>query len=348
MLADNYFHQPLTWIKPELDITIKNANKFLRSVSENLNDVESLNAYNRELHLLKGSLEILNFHGAALLIEDMQKACKALIDESSKNPEETFEALLEATLALEAYIDRLHRDQTDISMALLPILNDIRASIGEPLLTESALFLPNLSIVPKTPNIEREESDSNCLLESAKSLRPYYQAALLSWFRNPTDKLSIQQMKLVARNLESTCHTPRNRQIWWILGGLFEALSDKGLKSNVSLRLLLGQADRIIKAYSNNEQNYYEKSPPFNLLKNALYYISQATSNGERIKTLKKVYQLDKIIPSRNELIQLHAQLKGPNSETLNAIAKELKKNLSKAKSTLENFIRNTPDNTDR
>ena len=350
MLANKIFHQPLSWVKPELDNTVKDAKKILENLSSDITNAELLQAFQQDLHLLKGSLEILNFDGAALLVEDMQKACNALQKSSSKNPEDTYEALLEATLALESYIDKLNKDQTDIPIALLPILNDLRASIEEPLLSENALFLPNLSIVPKTPIVKEEENEDkkNCLSDSAKSLRPYYQAALLSWYRNPTDQLSIQQMKLVARNLESTCYTPRNRQIWWILGGLFEALADKGLKSNIAIRLLLGQADRIIKSYSHNEQSYYEKTPPFNLLKNTLYYVSQSSSSGDRISTLKKVYQLDRVMPSETDLTQLRARLKGPNSETLQAISKELKKSLNQTKSTLDNFARNTPDNTDR
>ena len=348
MLADNIFHQPLGWVKPELEATIKNAKKTLEGLSTDLSNKDLLDNLLQDLFLLRGSLEILEFYGAALLVEDMQKAATRLKEPKDKRPEDIYEALLQATLALESYLDKLHKDQTDLPIALLPILNDLRAAIEEPLLSENALFLPNLSIVPKTPEYNEEYENANLLSENARSLRPYYQAALLSWYRNPGDQLSIQQMKLVARNLESTCRTPRNRQIWWILGGLYEALADKGLKSNVAIRLLLGQADRIIKSYCNNEINYYEKTPPFNLLKNALYYISQASSKGERASILKQVYQLDKVMPSEADLTKMRAHLKGPNTETLQAISKELKRTLAMAKSTLENFFRNTPHNTER
>lgn len=347
-LAQNHFYQPLIWIRPELDSTIKNIRLLLEEYSHDLDNIEPLVKINKELHLLKGSLEILEFFGAALLIEDMGKALNALINDEFKEKDDIFEALLQATLSLEAYVDKLHKDQNDIPLALLPIVNDVRASINEPLLSESALFLPNLSIVPKTPDINEEVQPENQLQDTAKSLRPYYQAALLTWFKDPTDHLSTQQLKLVARNLESASVTPRNRQIWWILGGLYEALIDKGLKSNVAIRLILGQADRVIKTLSQNDEDYFEKNPPTDLLKNALYYISQASSNGKRVETLKRVYQLDQVMPSEKDLSSFRHSLNSPNSETLISIAKELKKNLDQSKAVIDNFARNTPKETDR
>ena len=347
-LAQHQYYQPLIWIKPELDKTIKNIRVLLEEYSLDLENNEALEKINVELHLLKGSLEILEFFGAGLLVDDMSKAVDALINKQQNDKKEIFETLLQATLSLDAYIDKLHKDNNDIPLALLPIANDVRASINEPLLSESALFLPNLSIVPKTPEARGEDQLETQLNETAKSLRPYYQAALLTWIKDSSDQLSIQQLKLVVRNLESASITPRNRQIWWILGGLFEALSEKGLRSNVALRLILGQADRLIKVLSQQGEDVFEKNPPVELLKNALYYISRATSKGNRVETLKRVYQLDRALPTEKDLSALRQSLNAPNSNTLTSIAKELKKSLDQSKAIIDNFSRNTPNDTSR
>jgi len=347
-LAQHQYYQPLIWIKPELDKTIKNIRLLLEEYSLDLENNNALEKMNAELYLLNGSLEILEFFGAGLLVDDMRKAVNVLLSNQEIDKKEIFEALLQATLSIDAYIDKLHKDNNDIPLALLPIANDLRAAIKEPLLSESALFLPNLSIVPKTPEANTENQLEVQLSETAKSLRPYYQAALLTWIKDASDQLSIQQLKLVVRNLESASITPRNRQIWWILGGLFEALSDKGLKSNVALRLILGQADRIIKTLSLEDEEVFEKKPPVELLKNALYYISQATSKGKRIETLKRVYQLEHVLPSEKDLSELRHALNTPNSNTLTSIAKELKKSLDQSKAIIDNFSRNAPDDTNR
>jgi len=339
---------PLIWVKPELDETIRSIHGLLETYTDNLDNDAALREINANLHLIRGSLEMLEFYAVALLVESMQTAIHALLAKSIDKKEDVFESILQATLSLEAYIEKLHKDQNDLPLSLLPVMNDIRAAISEPLLSESALFQPNLSIVPKTPGDIPENYDESCLSESAKSLRPYYQAALLTWFRDPSDQLSMQQMKLVARNLESSSLTPRNRQIWWILGGLYEALSEKGLNANISIKLILGQADRVLKSLSQDNKEIYEKAPPIDLLKNALYYISQATSSGERVKTLKHVYKLSEVIPSDRDISTFRKDLNSPSSESLQAIAKELKKSLDQVKAVIDNFARNSPENTSK
>jgi len=345
-LAQNNQQHPLNWIKPELENTIKTVRDLFESYSQDLENNAPIEKIQAELHLLHGSFEILNLYGAALLVADMKKAINAIQGSNKKSKEDIFEALLHATLTLETFIDQLDASNNGIPASLLLIINDIRASIKEPLLSESSLFLPNLSIVPKIPlHTHSKEQMSTQLKNYAAKLRPYYQSALLSWFRDPSDQLSLQQLRLVARNFESACLTPRNRQIWWILGGLFEAMHEQGLSSNISLRLILGQVDRVIKSFSQGDTDIYEEAPPIELLKNALYYISQASSNGERVNSLKKIYQLESIIPSEEDISLIQHGNNALSSETFTLIANELSKSLEQIKATIENFVRNTQDN---
>ena len=346
LAKNNQQQHPLNWIKPELENTIKTVRDLFESYSQELDDDAPIEKIRAELHLLHGSFEMLNLYGAALLVADMKKAIDAIQGDSKKNKEDIFEALLHATLTLETFIDKLNVSNNGIPTSLLLIINDLRASIKEPLLSESSLFSPNLSIIPKIPLHTHSKEQMGARLKNyAAKLRPYYQAALLSWFRNPSDQLSLQQLCLVARNFEFACLTPRNRQIWWILGGLFEAMRDQGLSSNIALRLILGEADRVIKSFSQGDTNIYEQTPPIELLKNALYYISQANSDGERVRALKEIYQLENITPSEEEISLLQHGNNAPSSETFTLIANELSKSLEQVKATIENFVRNTQDN---
>jgi len=345
-LATQNQQHPLNWIKPELEKTITTIRDLFESYSQELEDETPVEKIETELHLLHGSFEMLELHGAALLVEDMEKAIKAIHNSNKKSKEDIFEALLHATLTLETYIDKLDVRNNGVPASLLPIINDIRASIKEPLLSEGALFSPNLSIVPKIPlHTHPDEKISAQLKSYASKLRPYYQAALLSWYRNPEDNLSLQQMRLVARNFESACFTPRNRQVWWILGGLLEAMIDKGLSNNVSLRLILGQTDRIIKSFTQGDTKTFEETPPIEFLKNTLYYISQASSEGERVTSLKQIYKLENAVPSEDDISFLQQSSNAPSSETFTLIAEELTKSLDQIKATIENFVRNTQDN---
>jgi len=342
-LKYNDFHQPLDWVKDELDQTITEIRHSLKQYGESLDDIGPLLPTASRLHQIAGVFHILEYYGIALLLEEMEETIKQLLAKRIDKREEAYESLVQGTVALEGYLDRLKAGNSDIPIALLPLLNDLRAARDAPLLTENALFMPDLSVVPQTPTIPPKSNQStNHAAQSAQTLRPYYQAALLSWYRNSQDIRSLKQMHAIVRNLENSSYSPRLRQLWWIIEGLLEALKDKGLSSNVSIRLLLGHTDRQMKKIGVDHGSQVESNPPIELLKNALFYIAQATSHGEKVTLLKKVYRLTNLIPTEKEINLLKKDLRGAKSITLKNIARELDKTLQEVKTSIDSFMRDT------
>lgn len=340
-LPAQHIPQPLNWVKPELDKAVTAVRDALEHYGHSLTKFDPLLPTLDQLHLLRGTLQMLEFYGAALLIEDMEKTVKAILSGEVTKAEDAYEALVQATFSLEGYLDKLAKSPNDIPLVLLPIINDLRASRNEPLLTESALFSPNLSIVPKIPAYSQGiATPKPALSETATQLRPYYQAALLSWYRNPKDSMSMQQLKLVLRNLESSSYEPRIRQLWWVAGGLTEALADKGLTPSVSIRLLMGQIDRYIKITAENKHESIEKKPPVELLKNILFYVAHARSTGERVSTLSRAYQLGSITPTEQDIQNLRNNIRAPQSSTFKTIAQEINKTLQQVKSRIDTHVR--------
>jgi len=341
-LKYNDFHQPLDWVKDELDQTIDEIRHSLRQYGESLDNIGPLLPTVSRLHQIAGIFHILEYYGVALLLEEMEETIKKLLAKRVDKREEAYESLVQGAIALEGYLDRLKAGNNDIPIALLPLLNDLRAARNAPLLTENALFMPDLSIVPQTPaTLPKSNQAINHAAQSAQTLRPYYQAALLSWYRNPHDIRSLKQMHAIVRNLENSSYSPRLRQLWWIIEGLLEALKDKGLSSNVSIRLLLGHTDRQMKKIVLDHGSQVEANPPIELLKNALFYIAQATSRGEKVTLLKKVYRLTHLIPTEKEIDLLKQDLRGAKSTTLQNIARELDKTLQQVKTSIDAFMRN-------
>jgi len=338
--------RPYNWVKPELDKGLARVRNALEQYGANLAEFAPLISALAPLHEVRGTLLMLEYYGAALLAEEMERTLKEVLAERIPQREEAFEALVQASLGLEGYLDRLAQDGRDVPLALLALLNDLRAAQQRPLLTENALFAPDLSILPSVP--ERLATDPEAagnLVENAQTARPFYQAALLSWYREPGNMQSIQQMKLIVRNMETSSHAPRVRQLFWIIGGLLEALSDKGLTANASLRLLLGQVDRHIRKIALGESHTIEAAPPIELLKNALFYVAHASGHGTRVDTLKNVYQLDKLTPSERDLQQIQGKLSGPRSQTLAAVATELDNLTQDIKTAMEACV-TEPENS--
>ena len=89
------------------------------------------------------------------------------------------EALMRAMEQLPAYLDRVASGGRDVPLALLPLLNDLRAVRGGALLSEGTLLMLNLrSDEPARPIATGPAGEVS---ELAKRLRPRFQRALLGW-----------------------------------------------------------------------------------------------------------------------------------------------------------------------
>jgi len=338
---NNTQKQPITWVKDEMARIAQLCHDALENYGKDLNSIDLLVPLAEQLNQLRGAFYILNFRGVALLVDDMGYTLRSIISHKIKKPEEAYSALISATLNLQDYIHHMDQLEQMDTYQLLGAINELRASRDEPLVTESSFFNPDLSIVPRALPLPTKADIPADLVQGAKQLRPYYQAALLSWYRDPDDKLGLTQMRRVIAHLEALSQSPRARQLWWIAGGLLDALNDSTLNSNVSLRLLLGQLDREIKLLIVQGNQVLESNPPIQLLKNFLFYIAQSGSKSERVSALNSVYKLRQLLPANSSDIKYQSR-----PDTLKCVAKELNTTLQKVKTVIDSFERNPNKST--
>src|SRR6516162_4551545 len=86
-------------------------------------------------------------------------------------------------------------------------------------------------------------------------------------------------------------------QLWWVVGGLIEALREGGVEAGVSVKRLLGLADREIRRLYEQGEARYAQSPPVELLNNLLYYIARSSTAGPRVATVRTSFRLAELLP---------------------------------------------------
>src|SRR5690606_9729872 len=137
------------------------------------------------VHQVQGTLQMVEFYGAALLAEEMEQLARALLDERVASQTEALEVLMQAILQMPTYLDRIQSARRDLPMVVLPLLNDLRAARGEKLLSETSLFAPNMSA--RRPALageflaQRQTADLPALL---RKMRQMLQVALVGVIRN--------------------------------------------------------------------------------------------------------------------------------------------------------------------
>ena len=125
----------LAIISGELTETIRLAHVALEDCVDGRGGTTALVKAGELLHQARGALHISETYGAALLVEEMELACKYLSAlRAGAGREDGFDALTRSMVQLPIYIDSLLAGGRDIALVLLPMLNDLRAVRGEPLL----------------------------------------------------------------------------------------------------------------------------------------------------------------------------------------------------------------------
>ncbi len=335
--------QSLHWVANELNSTLAEARKALESYVEDGEHTEPLDDCGRLMHTTQGALRMVEIYGAALLAEEMEAVVAYLLQhqDEPRRRSEGLDALTRALVQLPAYLDRVVGGGRDVPLILLPLLNDLRAVRGNPLLSEGTLVLLNLSSdeAPTGPVGEKVSGDVD-MPALARKLRPRFQLSLLKWIRGEDPASCLAAMGFVAAQLEASASDRTVYQIWWIVGGVIEALRDGGLEPSVAVKRLLGQADRIIKRIVDGGEAPVAEDPPADLENNLLYYIARAKSTGQRVSAIQKSFNLGELFPEDDQVDLARESLSAPSTKLMKTVGAAIKEDLTKVKDVLDIYVR--------
>ncbi|MBI1423527.1 MAG: response regulator [Gammaproteobacteria bacterium] len=326
----------LSWVKSEIDQTMDNARKALEAYVENPADESQLRFCLNYLHQVYGTLQMVELYGAGMLANELERLSTALIDNKVKNRDEAYEVMMRGMMQLPDYLERLQQGQADYPIVLLPLLNDLRAARGSPLLSESALFSPNLEVDAPIP-LEAAEDSIDTLV---RKLRHAYHLGLLDWFRDNDVNAGLKRISSVIERLRPAANDPDTGRVLWAASGLVEALRDGGVNSSIAIKLLMGQVDREFKKILDKGEFALSSEPPVELLKNLLYYVASSKSQGSRVTELKNAFNLKELMPDTETLERARADLSAPNAALMRTVSSVLLEDLTQVKDNLDVFVR--------
>jgi chemosensory pili system protein ChpA (sensor histidine kinase/response regulator) len=335
--------QTLHVVAKELAVTLNDARASLEGYAERSDQRVLLEKCADHLHAAHGVLRLVEVYGAALLAEEMEHVTRYLLgsDNDQKRQVDGLDALMRAMVQLPTYLERVLSGGRDLALVLLPLLNDLRSVRGSPLLSEGTLLLLNLkSDQPAQPLSQRQGEQSISVAQWARRLRPRFQIGLLGYIRGERTVQNLEILAKVAEKLEQVATTQPVFQLWWVTGAILEGVRANGLESSATLKRLLGQADRQIKAlYELGEARYCE-DPPVDLLNNLLYYVARASTTTGRIAAVRASFKLTELLPVDDSIEHERESLSAPSVKLMRTVAAAIKEDLSKVKDVLDIFVR--------
>ncbi|WP_296233243.1 Hpt domain-containing protein [uncultured Pseudomonas sp.] len=340
-MGDRHDYVALEWVKGEIGETLKQARQALEAFVENPQDPTRMRFCLTYVHQVHGTLQMVEFYGAALLAEEMEQLAKALMEGRVANQGEALEVLMQAILQLPVYLDRIQTARRDLPMVVLPLLNDLRAARGEKLLSETSLFSPDMSArLPALP------SDSLARLRTAelpvllRKLRQMLQMALVGVIRNQDLATNLGYMARVFARLETLCKDAPLGGLWQIASGMVEGLANGSVVNGTSVRTLLRQVDKELKRLVEQGADGINQSAPDELTKNLLFYVAKAPAQSPRIRALKEQYRLDEALPDNEVVDEERARLAGPDRDAMRSVVAALCEELVRVKDSLDLFVR--------
>jgi chemosensory pili system protein ChpA (sensor histidine kinase/response regulator) len=337
--------QTLELVGRELGATLAEARAPLEAFIEQPDNHALLERCASELHRVQGVLRVLEIYGAALLAEEMEQVARYIIATAGerKSNAESLDALLRAMVQLPSYLDRVLAGGRDLALVLLPLLNDLRAVRGSALLSEGTLLLLNLKS-DRQPEAAPASAAPPARLPSvavaARRLRPQFQLGLVGWIRGEREADNLETLAAVALQMEQAATQQPVFQLWWVVGAVIEALAENGLEGSVSVKRLLGLADRELKRLYEQGEPRYCQTPPVELLNNLLYYVARAASHGPRVSAVRASFRLDELLPVDRAVEEERDTLSAPSIKLMQTVAAAIREDLGKVKDTLDIFVR--------
>jgi chemosensory pili system protein ChpA (sensor histidine kinase/response regulator) len=335
--------QTLQTVAREIGVALGEGRVALEAHVEQPDNAAMLERVRHEMHQVQGALRVLEIYGAALLAEEMEQVSRYLIGlgQERKNQAEALDALMRAMVQLPGYLERVLAGGRDLALVLLPLLNDLRAVRGSALLSEGTLLLLNLkSDRQAQPAAPAPGEPPLTASQWARRLRARFQTGLIGWIRGERSEQNLEIMSVVAARLEQVATQQPVFQLWWVVGALIEAMRENGVESSISLKRLLGLADREMKRLFEWGEARYAQSPPVELLNNLLYYVARASSGGPRVAAVRASFRLAELLPVDESIEQERENLSAPSIKLMHTVAAAIREDLSKVKDVLDIFVR--------
>ncbi|MDO7927144.1 Hpt domain-containing protein [Pseudomonas sp. KFB-139] len=339
-MADRRDYVALEWLKGEIAETLRQARQALDEFASEPANTVALDECLNLVHQVHGSLQMIEFYGAALLAEEIEQLVLALQQNRVTQQAESMQLLDQAMTQLPAYLERVHSARRDLPLVVLPLLNDLRSARGESLLSETSLFAPQLVSVPPLDAEILAQRNTPELPELLRKLRQTLQTALVGLMREQDVQTQLGFMAKVFARLELLCEDAPLGALWRITSALVETMVSGNFTNSPALRSLLKDADKELKRLLEQGIDGINQPAPEELLKSLLFYIAKSDSQAPKMQDLKDQYALAEALPGNDVVNEERARMAGPDRDAMRSVIVALCEGLVRVKERLDVFVR--------
>lgn len=292
-MAEAFDIGPLSWVKDEINQSLKKARDSFVVVSDKPSEVASLRFTTAHLYQVSGALDMVGLEGCKRYCSEIEKLTAKLEKQQIAVSQSVMAALIQAVDTLSLYLQDLLNGMQDMPTRLYESLKPVVELQGESI-DISDLFYPDTSYsAPK-------DLPANPIAESSVPIfvaeqRVIFQKALLDWLRTK-DSDSLNNMHLAIANVQQVQNKNALKTLWWAATAFTDALAQDQIAEDSGAKKLCSRLDQQLRKMSLGEVK-----APSQLLRNVLYYVAISDSRTDDIASVKKTFELDELLPSANQ-----------------------------------------------
>ncbi|MBS0382583.1 MAG: Hpt domain-containing protein [Proteobacteria bacterium] len=339
-LEEHLDFSTLGWVKPQIDELLSEARQALEAYAEDPEDARLMQSCAGLLHQILGTLRMVELFGAAELAQEMERLVQAVLEGKVGDRDIALGALMRGLVQLPDYLDLIESGHKDIPIVLLPLLNELRDARGAEPADQRLLFHPDFDRpLPPDAAGARVAYPFADLRQRVIQIRARFQVQLLAWTQGKQPNFA--EMRDCMDELRAVCHAEPARRLWWVAGGVLEALQQGRLDHHLaSLRQEFGHLDRAIRHMQDQGEEVCGEEDARELVRTLLFYVANAAPGPGRTEIIARSFVLDRMVPSEQELEHARAAMSGRNRALLDTVAKAVREDLLRVKEGLDIFLR--------
>jgi len=323
-------------VRDELFSTMEQTEGLLEQFIADRNNGSYLQQAVESLQQIRGTLNLIELAGAALLAQEIFEQANDIPTGAGEERNTQLSALSTSLFVLRRYLESVDLHRQEFPELLLPAINELRQSNGQPPLPESFLFSVRLDS-PRPANTSMAEAPVVSLAQ-AKRLRHMYQVGLLGYLRGDDPQSSLKLMSRAMIRLDKLFAAESRGRLCWIAAAALESCVDGKLLARTSRKQLFAKVDRELKLLFINQQ--YDV--PRLLLKELLYLVALADSKGPLAREVRTAFGLNALPFTDHLLEDAYRGLSGPGQAVLRSLTSAINDELVNVKDYLDLIERGT------
>ncbi len=290
MMHEAVDYNALSWVRQEIDVTLRQARAVLLEYSADKDRAGLLEECAELMHQVRGPLQIAELAGADLLAAEMEAVLAGWQGIDIARQDRSLELLLQSMQLLPAYLSRLESSIDDSPELLFPqvtMLREVHAAGSE------AAAIPGNGMqvaLPAGVFHGRTGGSAEAVAARARSARVQFQGALLTWYRGGPGSAGIQTLAEVLEEMRAAAASESEARLWWVGAGVADALHAGLLEDSREIKQLFGQLDRQIKRLVDSGDVDFDDAQTETLLEGLLDCISGIDAGEGRLAAIVSTF----------------------------------------------------------